>query len=178
MRERGIGTVVVIAIVVVIIAVAIGGYYCFLRGKGPVGPVTLRELYQDFDNASFEFRSHDSGDIIQIQDTVENVILVTRDEINKIGENVANLFETSYGISFPVTLIMMKSVENMHDLWVFPVIVLEGDKRSEYEIGQTGTVSVHIEKALGINAEYPQEAYLGTTIWAWVTHPLQPLRYG
>lgn len=160
MKEKGVSSVVVIAIVIIIAAV-VGGYYFLVRGEGPVaGVVTLRELNQDFDNTTLEFRSYDPGDIVQVQDIVENAILITRDELE---EDVANFFETSYEISFPVTLIMIESVENMEGQWDFTVIALEGDRRGEYGIGQKGTVSIHIEKALGI--EFPREALIGTMLW-------------
>lgn len=162
MEEKGVSSIVVIAIVVIIVAV-VGGYYFLVRGEGPVaGVVTLQELNQDFDNTTLKFRSFDPGDIVQVQDTVENVRLVTRDELD---EEVANFFETSYEIIFPVTLITMESAENLEGQWAFTVIALEGDRCGEYEIGQQATVSIHIENVLGM--EIPREVLTGNMLWFW-----------
>ena len=163
MKEQGTAVAVIVVIIVATVAI-VGGYYLLVKGELPgAGGVTLRELIHDFDNSTYKFRSYDSGDIIQIQDTVENVILVTRDELN---ENIANLLETAYEISFPMTLVLMESVENLiwgSHLAGFEVIGLEGDRHGEYEIGQEVTISIHIEKALGM--EIAREPFIGTMLW-------------
>lgn len=170
MKEKGVSSVVVIAIVIIIAAVGAGGYL-LLKSEGEgeeeegpaAGVMTLKELNLDFDNTTLEFKSYGPGDIVQVQDTVENVMLVTRDELD---EEVASSFEATYEVSFPVTLIMVESVENMEGQWVYTAIALEGDKRNDYEIGQEATISMHIEKVLGV--EIAQEAFIGTMLDFWI----------
>jgi DNA polymerase II large subunit len=165
MKKKGVSSAVKITIVAVLtttISIAL-----IAVDISRTNYVTLGELNQDFDNNTFKFRSYDPGDVVQVKDTVENVILVTPDELRYYPEN---MFEKTYEISFPVTLITMVSAENMRGQGAFWAIALEGDRRGEYNIGQMAIIPIHIEKVLG--TEIAREAYTGTMIWLFAGFPL------
>lgn len=160
----------VIAVVIVVAILLIGVLaYLFMFGpddgdNGGIPTVTYQELMDDIEveigTTSLNFKSYDDGDVLNVVGTVKNV-------------RTANVPPGTFGIqSGPWTIIYFEEPGGM-GAELYNGFAYKGDLRSDYTIGEEGTITVHIERMsmMGITAEYPDEAMTTSMIEDYMDIP-------
>lgn len=162
------GPIIGVVIVVAILLIAVLAYL-FMFGpdegdNGEIPTVTYQELMDDIEveigTTTLNFKSYDDGDVLNVVGTVKNV-------------RTANVPTGTFGIqSGPWTIIYFEEPSGL-TAELYNGFAYKGDLRSEYTIGEEGTITVHIEKMSfqGISAEYPDEAMTTSMIEEYMDVP-------
>lgn len=154
---------VVVAVMVVVIILIIGALaYIFVftgdedkKGNGTgddnIPIVTyedfLDDINVDFGSMAVTFDSYEDGDIIDVVGTVKNL-------------RFANVPSGVIGLESGIWTIIYFESPGVSSLPIFEKFAYPGDLKSDYTIGEEGTVRVHIKEisAMGYTMEYPEES--------------------
>ncbi|MEE9150825.1 MAG: hypothetical protein V3U20_03220 [Thermoplasmata archaeon] len=139
-------------------------------GDEEVPTITYAELIDDIEvdigTTSLNFKSYDDGDVVNVVGTVKSI-------------RMANIPSGTFGIQSGSWTIIYFEEPSGSSFEAYNGFAYKGDLRSEYTIGEEGTITVHIKKMsmMGINAEYPDEAIITTMLEEYIEVPNVTLEF-